>query len=284
MKILLLGAKGFVGRRCANAWDGVIACEDRITSSEQVEDLIAQHNPDVVLNAAGVRGKPNVDWCEDNQIETMVGNTVLPILVAKACAKTQTYLLHIGSGCIFYGDSSHEDKTWREEDFANPSVIYSRSKYAADLVLSTLPQVGIARIRMPIDWVPSPNNMIDKLTSFSKVIDVENSVTVVEDMLAVFYELLEKKATGVFHVTNPGLLKHRDIIQLYQKFVNPDHTNEWITDEDLVKKGLSLKGRSNNVLSSKNLEAYGIEMRDVHIAMEDTMKKYSAALTSGRIS
>ena len=126
--------------------------------------------------------------------------------------------------------------------------------------------------------------MIDKLASFSQVIDVANSVTVVEDMLAAFHTLLEKRATGVFHVANPGLLKHRDIIQLYQKFVNPDHTNEWIADVDLVKKRLSLKGRSNNVLSSKNLEAYGIEMRDVHTAMEDTMKKYAAALTSGRDS
>ena len=275
MRVLLLGAKGFVGSRCSDVWDDVVACEDRLTSSEQVEDLIATHNPDVVLNAAGVRGRPNVDWCETNQIETMVGNTLLPILIAKACANTNTYLLHIGSGCIFYGDSFHQDAAWREGDFANPSVIYSRSKYAADLVLSTLPNVGIARIRMPIDWIPSPHNMIDKLASFTKVIDVKNSVTVVDDMVEVFYSLLQKQAEGVFHVVNPGILEHRDILRLYTKYVDPGHTTQWISNEELVRSGLSLKGRSNNTLFSENLQKYGIFMRDIHDAMEDTMKKYA---------
>ena len=60
------------------------------------------------------------------------------------------YFLHIGSGCIYYGDSP-DPAGWKEDDFENPIPVYSRAKYAADLVLSTLPNVGIARIRLPID-------------------------------------------------------------------------------------------------------------------------------------
>jgi len=284
MKILILG-NGYVGARCAEAWDDAVLVADRISSKEDVLAMLEKEQPDAVLNAAGVRGKPNVDWCEDHQLETILGNTKLPIMIAEACQEKQVYLLHIGSGCIFYGDSPHADKKWREYDMGNPTeVTYSRTKWAADLVLSTLPHVGIARIRMPIDYIPSKQNMIDKLATFPKVIDVENSVTVVDDMVNVFHELLEKKAEGIFHVTNPGMLRHREIIALYEELVDPAHKNEWITNDDLVEQGLAKKGRSNNFLASERLADVGIVMRDVHIAMRDTMEKYARMKKQGHTS
>ena len=283
MKILIIG-KGYIGQRCKNAWNNSVFADKRINSKQDVIDLIDFHQPEVVLNAAGVRGKPNVDWCEDHQLETIKGNTELPIIIAKACQEKNIYLLHIGSGCIFYGDSSHEDKKWRENDFGNPLTVYSRAKWAADLVLSTLPNVGIGRIRMPIDYIPSPNNMIGKLVSFPKVIDVENSVTIIDDMINVFYQLMEKRAEGIFHVTNPGILKHREIIELYKEFVDSSHTNEWINNDELVAQGLAKKERSNNFLHSENLEKFNIKMREVHEAMRDVMEKYVEVKKHGESS
>ncbi|OGL64010.1 hypothetical protein A3C09_00515 [Candidatus Uhrbacteria bacterium RIFCSPHIGHO2_02_FULL_47_44] len=277
MKILIFG-RGYLGNRLAEAWkDEAILSDVRITSKEDAFAEFARHQPDVVLNAAGVRGKPNVDWCEDHQLETMRGNAILPMILADACAEAGLYLLHMGSGCIFYGDSAHEDRAWKEEDHGNPDVVYSRAKWAADLVLSTLPNVAIARIRMPIDWVPSLNNMIDKLSTYPKVIDVENSVTIIEDMIDVFHQMLEKKATGIFHVTNPGTMKHRELLDLYHELVDQNHSCEWIHNDELVGQGLAKKGRSNNFLSNTRLAEYGIHMRPVDVALRDTMTKYAEA-------
>jgi 3,5-epimerase/4-reductase len=283
MKILILG-KGYVGPRCAEAWGSdAVMSDKRISSKADVLALIDEHQPDAILNAAGVRGKPNVDWCESHPVETMLGNTLLPILIAEACQERSVYLLHIGSGCIFYGDSPHEDKMWRESDMGNPTeVVYSRSKWAADLVLSNLPNVAIARIRMPIDWIPAPTNMIDKLAKYPKIIDVENSVTIVDDMIMAFRALIDRKIAGIFHVTNPGTMKHRELIDLYHEFVDPNHTNEWISNDDLVKQGLATKGRSNNFLKSDKLASVGIHMRPVKEALRNTMEKYAAAVKAAR--
>ncbi len=273
MKILIIG-KGYLGSKCAKEWPDAVLSDKMIYSQEDVLELLDLHKPDAVLNAAGVVGKPNVDWCETHQLETITGNTLLPIYIAEACQKRGVYLLHMGTGCIYYG-YSEDPNGWSEDDFGNPSAVYTKTKYAADLALSTLPNVGIARLRMPIDNEPHPANLIDKLASFKQVIDVENSVTVVEDLILVMRQLLEKKATGIFHVTNPGTLNWREIIDLYEKYVDPNHTNEWITEGDLVVCGLAAKKRSNNFLQSKNLEKFGIKMRHVKEAIEDTMKKYA---------
>jgi len=76
-------------------------------------------------------------------------------------------------------------------------------------------------------------------------------------------------------VTNPGSIKWREIMELYKKYIDKDHKNEWISAEELVSMGLANKKRSNNIMTSKNLAKYGITMRPIKEAVEDTMKKYA---------
>ncbi|MBI2444513.1 MAG: sugar nucleotide-binding protein [Candidatus Magasanikbacteria bacterium] len=278
MKILIIG-NGYLGKRCADYWPDAVISDKKIYSVADARAVLQKHQPAVVLNAAGVVGKPNVDWCESHPRETIIGNTILPLQIAEACQEAGVYLLHLGTGCVFY-DASPDPPGWREDDFANPVAVYTRTKYAADLALSTLPNIGIARIRMPVDYLPVPNNLIYKLVSFPRVIDVENSVTIVEDMVLACRRLLEKRAPGIFHVTNPGAIRHREIIALYEELVDPAHRNEWITASELVAQGLAQKKRSNVILQSSRLEQYGIRLRPIKEALRDTLIKYRIAKIS----
>ena len=275
MKILVFGSKGFIGGRMLETWPEAVGTDARIDDKAAVLKAIDEHKPDAVVNAAGKTGRPNIDWCETHQIETAQSNLIGPLVLAEACQERGVYLLHLASGCIFYGPSP-DPRGWTEDDFANPLSFYSRVKYAADLVLGKMPNVGIARIRMPIDDKPSDRNLINKLANYKQVIDVENSVTIIPDMIEVCYRLIQKRGTGVFHVTNPGTARHRQIVDLYRELVDPNHRNEWITDEEMMKRGLAKAARSNCILQSNRLQALGIEMRPIDIALRDTIMKYAA--------
>lgn len=279
MRILIIGS-GWIGTRCFREWSNskkheVTLYPNHISSVQDVLNLISLNKPDAILNAAGVVGKPNVDWCESYPFETYEGNTHLPIVIAKACEQTDTYFLHIGTGCIFYG---YKEGGWMPDDYANPVAVYTRTKYAADLVLSTFPNVGIARIRMPIDSIPHRANLIGKLAAYEKVIDVSNSATVIEDMQATLLELIVREAPGIYHVVNPGEITHREILGWYEQYVDPTHKNEWITTDELVSSGLAKKMRSNNLLNSDSIQALGIHMRPIKDAVEDAIKKYAQNL------
>ncbi len=281
MKILVLG-RGYIGPRCAKAWgDEAVLSDIRVNSKDDVLSELEKYKPDAVLNAAGKRGVPNVDWCETHQVETFKGNVELPLVVAEACQEKGVYLLHIGSGCVFYGEAP-DPKGWKEDDFANPVAYYSKCKYAADLVLGSLPNTGVARIRVPLDDQPYPGNIIDKLAAYPKIIDVGNSITVIPDMIKVFYQLMEKKGEGIFHVTNPGSLKYRDLMALYREMVDPNQTNEWISEEELVSDGLATKKRSTNKLQSFNLEKLSIHMPPIDEAVRIAMEHY-AKLKKGNV-
>jgi len=277
MKILIFGSKGYIGGRMLEAWPEAVGTSARIDDKEAVLKALEEHQPDAVVNAAGKTGKPNVDWCETHQAETFQSNVTGVLTLAQACQERGVYLLHLASGCIFYGPSP-DPKGWREDDFANPSAFYSRTQYAADLILSRLPNVGIARLRMPIDDRPAARNLIDKLANYKQVIDVANSVTVVEDLLNTCYSLVQKRGRGIFHVVNPGVMRHQDLLRLYREYVDPNHSCEWITAENLVARGLAIKARSNCILQSEHLRELGIEMRPIDVALRDTMIKYAKAI------
>lgn len=275
-RIVVFGA-GYIGEKVAAFLPDAVLSLARIDDAAQVEAALLEHAPSAVVNCAGKTGKPNVDWCETHVPETFRANVIGPLVLAEACAKRDVHLVHLGSGCIFY-DESPDPAGWREEDFANPQAVYTRSKYAADLGLMNYANAAILRLRMPIDAEPGSRNLITKLVHYPKIIDVENSVTMVGDLLQVIAGVIEKKGTGIFHATNPGTLRHRQILELYREIVDPSHTNEWITNDDLLKQGLASAKRSNCILQNRRLPELGIQMRPIGEALRETMLRYSQNL------
>ncbi len=273
MTIVIFG-RGFLGTRLAEQIPGSVLSPADVTDRQAVANELRGLGAHAVINCAGKTGKPNVDWCETHPFETYRANVVGPLVLAEACADAGIYLLHMGSGCIFYGPSPAPGG-WLEDDFANPSALYSRTKYSAELLLSKLANVGIARLRMPIDGRPGARNLISKLAGYPRVIDVENSVTVVDDLVGVVRGLLEKRAAGIFHATNPGTMRHRDLLRLYGEIVDPSHRYELIAEEELVARGLATHARSNCTLASPRLAELGIQMRPIEIALRAALSEYA---------
>jgi dTDP-4-dehydrorhamnose reductase len=276
-KIVVFGP-GFLGQRMAMEIPGATLSRADITDRAAVLRALREARADAAINAAGKTGRPNVDWCETHQAETYRANVTGALTVADACAEAGVHLLHLGSGCIFYGPSPSPGG-WREDDHANPSGFYSRTKYAADLVLSRLPGVAVARLRMPIDDVPGDRNLITKLARYPEVIDVENSVTVVADLVAAAARLVEARATGVFHVVNPGTMRHCDLLALYRELVDPAHRATLIREDELVARGLARRARSNCILANTRLGELGIALRPIGEALSEAMTRYAAART-----
>jgi len=51
-------------------------------------DYVRKVKPEFIINAAGYRGRPNVDACELAREETLFANTLLPQTIARVCSMT----------------------------------------------------------------------------------------------------------------------------------------------------------------------------------------------------
>ena len=233
MKILIFG-KGYIANKFKIFFGEEAEISDvRIEDFSKVKAELEVKKPDVVLNCAGKTGKPNVDWCEDHKMETLFGNVTAPLILARACEDLGLYMVHIGSGCVYEGDKGGEG--YSEEDAPNfDGSYYSRTKAWSERMLKDFNVLQL-RLRMPFDSVPSARNFITKIVKYNKVISVPNSISVLEDFLKAAKVLIEKRATGVYNVTNPGTITHQEILDLYIELVDPTYHYELFSIEEMEK-------------------------------------------------
>ena len=112
----------------------------RLENRSQLEDDIGSIKPTHVFNAAGVTGRPNVDWCESHKTETIRANVVGTLTLADVCRQHGLILVNFATGCIFEYDSKHPSGSgigFFEEDTPNfIGSFYSKTKAMVSLSIS----------------------------------------------------------------------------------------------------------------------------------------------------
>jgi dTDP-glucose 4,6-dehydratase len=238
---------------------------------EELKFFLDTEKPEIVINAIGKTGRPNIDWCEDNKDVTIESNLSAAINLCTECFKRGIYFVHLGSGCVYEGDNN--GRGFSEEDepnFYGPQF-YAKTKILAEKALSEFPAL-IIRLRMPIDEIPHDRNLIDKVLKYEKVIDVQNSITTVPSMLNAIKVLIDKRKTGIYNLVNPGTISIAEIMKMYQELVDPNYNLHILSLEELdhITKGK----RSNCVLNIDKLKSEGINLSEAHDAVRECLLKY----------
>ena len=272
--ILLLGSTGFVGGLLKKALleKGYTIKDPRIEvrNLSEVEQAMDEAKPDYVINATGITGKPNVDWCETHPGETYGVNLAGSINVVAAAHARELQVMQICSGCIYDGDN--DGKGYSEEDEPNFfGSLYSRTRVLSEKALKEFPKVLQLRIRIPIMGTSHRKNLIDKLLFYPQMINQNNSCTVMEDFVPAAITLMERGATGVFNMTNMGYMNHVGIMSLYKEIVDPTFEINVMEPE---KEAELNKRRSNTVLTHEKREAMGAHMPPLEESLRRVLVSY----------
>lgn len=266
-KILILG-KGFIGNRLQEAFNCEIS-DKKIYSFKDAQNEIKKFSPNIVINCIGHIGG-NVDDCELDKDKTLLANTFVPIILGEVALRNNIKLVHISSGCIFHYDYEHGKPIDENKipDFFE--LFYSRTKIYSDLALKILSNkypILITRIRVPLDSRPYPRNILTKLISYKKIINIPNSITYIPDFIKALKHLIKIKAKGIYNVVNKDPLKYSELLEVYKKYV-PDFKYEVI---DYKKLNLV---RTNLVLSTRKLERSGFKVRKTKEILEECVRSY----------
>jgi len=277
MKIFISGSTGYFGSHFVeffrNRGDEVLTERVDVRDRGEVRDFLAKNRPEVVLNAVGRTGVPNVDWCETHRSETAEVNVCGAINLVVACEEFGIFFAHIGSGCVYSGDNGGAG--FSEADAPNfDGSFYSRTKAVSEKLIDEI-SGGRAlqfRVRIPIEGRSHPKNVIDKLLKYDRLISVENSFTVVEDFIPAAVELIDRREAGIFNMTNVGSMDHRFFMEKYREIVDPSRSFEYMSLADLDK--ITTAPRSNCVLDVSKRENLGISMPEVRGRIPELMKNY----------
>ncbi|CAH2056860.1 unnamed protein product [Thlaspi arvense] len=196
-KFLIYGRTGWIGgllgKLCQKQGIPYEYGWGRLEERSQLLADIQNAKPTHVFNAAGVTGRPNVDWCETHKIETIRANVSGTLNLADICRENGLLMVNFATGCIFEYDAAHPQGSgigFKEEDKPNfTGSFYSKTKAMKPQISVHDMVMGISmveellrefnnvcnlRVRMPISSdLSNPRNFITKITRYNKVLKKE---------------------------------------------------------------------------------------------------------------
>lgn len=263
MKILLYGWNGWIGSQLhilLKEKHEVILGQARLEDYANLTQELGSVKPTHVLNTAGLTGRPNVDWCEDHKIEVMQINVLGAAILADLCNRSNIHYTYMGTGCIYSYDEKHPEPKlvngkWEDvqgftvEDPPNfDGSYYSYTKGITEKILKEFPNTCILRLRMPISDDLHSRSFVTKITKYAKVVNIPNSMSILTDLLPLVSQMMSEKLTGIYNFTNPGVISHNQILELYKKYIDPDF--KWV-NFTVEEQALVIKApRSNNKLET----------------------------------
>jgi 3,5-epimerase/4-reductase len=212
-------------------------------------------------------------------VENMNDNLFSPIGLAEISKNNNIHFTYLGTGCIFeYDEKTHkygnQETGFLESDLPNFfGSSYSIVKGYTDRLMQLLYSDSTlnARIRMPItDEQGSPRNFITKITTYKKVCSIPNSMTVLDELLPVLIEMALNKQVGTVNLTNPGLISHNEILEMYKEIVDPEFT--WSNFSVEEQNQILASKRSNNCLDTMKLTNTTLSFKNPVSPIKDAVR------------
>lgn len=270
MKVLIYGSRGWIGSMFLQELDNqnidYIIGEKRAEDINGLENEITKSEATNIISFIGrTHGNigdtkyTTIDYLEQEGKlkENVRDNLYSPVTLALIAKKYNIHYAYLGTGCIFEYDEEHpfgkEENGFAED--ATPNFFgsgYSTVKGYTDRLMHLFDNVLNMRIRMPITGEMNPRNFITKIVTYEKICSIPNSMTVLPIMYPLIIDMMKNKTTGTINLTNPGLISHNEILEMYKEIVDPSF--EWKNFTVEEQNAILASGRSNNYLDTTRLE------------------------------
>ena len=288
---LIFGANGWIGNQVINYLSEqkipYIKARSRANDSESIiQELNANPQITHIMSFIGrthgiYEGHKitTIDYLEKpgKLVDNVNDNLYSPLNLALLCKERGLHFTYLGTGCIFEYDEAHpfgqEINGFTEE--SRPNFFgsgYSIVKGFTDQLMNNQifeDTVLNLRIRMPITDEVNERNFITKITTYQKVCSIPNSMTVLNDMIPIMVKLAQNHICGPVNLTNPGLISHNEILEMYKEIVDPNFTWTNFTVEE--QNQILASKRSNNFLETKILESLEPDVKPIKESVKDIL-------------
>lgn len=279
MKWLIYGGNGWIGNKFIKLLEEleetVIIANARADNDIDVQDEIETLKPDRVICCIGRTHGPEcntIDYIEDKLMINIRDNLYGPFILASVCNRKDIHMTYIGTGCIF----TYEDdkRLFTEEDLPNYfGSGYSIVKGFTDRMMKHFKNVLNARIRMPIDNKDNKRNFITKIAGYKNICSIQNSMTVLSDILPILIDMAKRDIRGTYNMTNPGTIEHNEVLEMYRTYVEPN--KEWNNFSVAEQRSVLKSDRSNNELDVTKLKTLYPELKNIKESVEHVMRTYN---------
>jgi dTDP-glucose 4,6-dehydratase len=291
MLVLVYGGNGWIGSQFINIMKETVPYvigKSRIDHDDLLEE-IKQVKPTHIVSfigrthgTIGDKVYSTIDYLEEDGklVDNIRDNLYSPLILADLCRTYNIHYTYLGTGCIFKYDEEHpfgkEINGFTETSLPNfYGSSYSIVKGFTDRLIKLYPVLNL-RIRMPITDEKNPRNFITKITQYEKICSIPNSMTVLPELLPLVLDMMKKQVTGTINFTNPGLISHNEILEMYKELVDPSFT--WSNFSQDEQRAILASDRSNNYLNTTPLETMYPHILNIKESVRNILIQYKQNL------
>jgi dTDP-4-dehydrorhamnose reductase len=295
MKVLVYGSNGWIGSQFTKLLksNNVIYCEGKAradNTDDVISELLKTSPTHVIAFIGRTHGKigekiyTTIDYLEEpNKLQDNVrDNLFSPLVLAFLCQKLNLHFTYLGTGCIFKYDEEHlfgqEVNGFTEDSLPNFfGSSYSTVKGFTDQLMKFFDNSVLnLRIRMPITAEYNTRNFITKITTYEKICSIPNSMTVIPELLPKVLDMMKNRVTGTINLTNPGLISHNEILEMYKEIVDTNFV--WKNFSEKEQRKILTSDRSNNYLDTQKLEQMYPDVKNIKESVRDVLNLYKQNL------
>jgi len=286
---LIFGANGWIGGKvCAYLKENNIRFYKSRCRADDIEGIREEFraNPDIT-NVMSFIGRTHgtfegtkittIDYLEKpgKLVDNLRDNLYSPLSLAILCKEKEIHFTYLGTGCIFEYDGEHPfgEETNGFTELNKPNFFgssYSIVKGYTDQLMHLFGDTTLnLRIRMPITDEYNERNFITKIITYKKVCSIPNSMTVLNELIPIMVDMASKWKTGTVNLTNPGLISHNEILEMYKELVNPDF--KWENFSVAEQNEILLSKRSNNFLDTTTLQSMYPNVKNIRDSVKDML-------------
>ena len=97
-------------------------------------------------------------------------------------------------------------------------------------------------------------------------------MTVLPDLLPLIIELMKMRHVGTLNFTNPGVISHNEILEMYKEYV--ENSFEWQNFSIEEQNKILASKRSNNHLDTTKLEKLFPKVKNIKVSVRDLLRMY----------
>ena len=281
-RLLVIGAKGMLGRDLVPELlssfpgDEVLGWDiDEIDIRKEQETVakIKRARPAIVINLAG---HTDVDGCELNEQEAFAVNADGMRHIAMGVRQCGAKAIYLSTDYVFNGEKG---SPYLEDDPPHPLNIYGRSKWKGEQYALELAGDGLV-IRTQWLYGRHGKNFVTAIlrqANEKKVLSIVNdqigAPTYTVDLSRAISLLVQKRASGIFHVTNNDFCSWYEFGQTVLRLSGAKEVEALpISSRELNRKAAR---PSYSVLSTKKFSREtGIELRPWTEALKDFLSEF----------
>jgi len=261
LKVLVLGSTGLIGHQVFNYLlktekyelsnisyrkklnDETILCDVR--NQDKFFDLVKSLSPDVIINCIGILIKgANLD--PENAIFI---NAYFPHRLMRLADELNSKLVHISTDCVFSGEKGI---SYIEKDFKDGKDTYAKSKGLGEIINKNHLTLRTSVIGPELKgdgeelfhWFMSQTGQVN---GFTKAIWSGVTTLILAKVVAW---AIDKKITGLYHVTNNNSIDKYSLLCLIKKYTKKNISINPVEDEKPNKSFIDTRNELDFIIPS----------------------------------